>query len=261
MRARVALRERSPLEIFDLTVRFCAANAQNYAILLAIVGVPGFLVSWVAASVLGWPVGWAVAVAGAPFVGLPFLLLASKLLFEDDVRLWSVLQDVLRLLPRMILVSLIQLLMLAFGALLGGIAWLYTFPLVLFLPEVVALERVRTGVAWSRARRLALANFPAALITMLGLAFVAFAAVAMSDWAGCELLEQGLEIRPPPSLWTAGGNWLALAGWWLSVPLAATLRFFAYIDCRTRGEGWDIQTRFAALAARARRLAEDGGVA
>jgi hypothetical protein len=96
-------------------------------------------------------------------------------------------------------------------------------------------------------------------MTLLGV--VGFGAVAMSDWAGRELLDEGLQIHPPVSLWTAGGNWLALAGWWMAVPLVATLRFFAYIDCRTRGEGWDIQTRFAALAARARRLAEEGGVA
>ena len=31
----------------------------------------------------------------------------------------------------------------------------------------------------------------------------------------------------------------------------ATARFFLYLNVRTRAEGWDIQTRFAALAARA----------
>jgi len=33
----------------------------------------------------------------------------------------------------------------------------------------------------------------------------------------------------------------------LSVPLVATLRFLAYIDNRTRREGWDIQVRFLEL--------------
>jgi hypothetical protein len=261
MRARVALRERSALEIFDLTVRFCAAHARPYAALIAVAVVPWFVVSWSAAALGGWALGWAVAALGSPFAGLPFLLLASKLLFDGEVRVRDVLRESVRIVPRIVLVSLIQLVMLAFGVLLGGVAWLYTFPLVLFLPEVVTLERVRATVGWSRARRLALAHFAAALGTMLVLALVGFGTIAMSDWAGRELLEQGLQTRPPVSLWTAGGNWLALAGWWLAAPLIATLRFFAYIDCRTRGEGWDIQTRFAALAARARRLADDGGAA
>jgi hypothetical protein len=261
MRARVALRERSLLEVFDLTVRFCAANPRKYCLLLAVAAVPGFAVSWLAALIGGWALGWIVAVASAALAGVPFLLLASKLLFDDDVRVRSVLGESVRLLPRMVLVSSIQLMMLALGVALGGVAWIYTFPLVLFLPEVVALERVGAGIGWTRARRLALAHFGTAFGTMSVLAVVGFGAVAMSDWAGRELLEEGLQIRAPASLWAAGGNWLALAGWWVAVPLVATLRFFAYIDCRTRGEGWDIQTRFAALAARARHLAGDGGVA
>jgi hypothetical protein len=261
MRARVALRERSLLEIFDLTVRFCAANPRKYGILLVVAAAPGFGISWLTALVGGWVLGWIVAVASAALAGVPFLLLASKLLFDDDVRLGAVLGGSVRLMPRIVVVSLIQLMMLAVGVALGGVGWIYTFPLVLFLPEVVALERVGASTGWARARRLALAHFGTALGTMTLLAAIGFGAVAMSDWAGRELLDEGLQIRPPVSLWTAGGNWLALAGWWIAVPFVATFRFFAYIDCRTRGEGWDIQTRFAALAARAERLAEEGGAA
>ena len=38
----------------------------------------------------------------------------------------------------------------------------------------------------------------------------------------------------------------------MTVPFAATCRFLLYINARTRTEGWDVQTRFAAIAARAR---------
>ncbi|CAN5747553.1 hypothetical protein BH11MYX4_BH11MYX4_30880 [soil metagenome] len=34
------------------------------------------------------------------------------------------------------------------------------------------------------------------------------------------------------------------------IPYVATARFFIYLNVRTRVEGWDVQTRFAALAAR-----------
>jgi hypothetical protein len=37
----------------------------------------------------------------------------------------------------------------------------------------------------------------------------------------------------------------------LFIPYVATARFLAYLDLRTRSEGWDIQTRFAAIALRA----------
>ena len=39
----------------------------------------------------------------------------------------------------------------------------------------------------------------------------------------------------------------AIAGLFASLPLVATLRFLAYIDIRTRREGWDIQVRFLEL--------------
>jgi hypothetical protein len=78
------------------------------------------------------------------------------------------------------------------------------------------------------------------------------AATVLGDAGGREVLSQVLQIDPPRSLFDAGGSWMALAGFWLGLPLASTARFFAYLDVRTRTEGWDIQTRFAALAAGAR---------
>jgi hypothetical protein len=78
------------------------------------------------------------------------------------------------------------------------------------------------------------------------------AAVAMlADVAGRELLQEMLEVRSPASMFTDGGSALALLGWWASLPILATARFFVYLDIRTRTEGWDIQTRFAAIATRA----------
>ena len=68
--------------------------------------------------------------------------------------------------------------------------------------------------------------------------------------AGRELLGSLFEVRPPPSIFREGVSTLALLGFWMVLPLRATTRFFVYLDIRTRTEGWDIQTRFAALAAR-----------
>jgi hypothetical protein len=76
-------------------------------------------------------------------------------------------------------------------------------------------------------------------------------AALVADVAGREVLGEVLEIQSPPSVFKAGGSLLALLGAWASLPLLVTARFFVYLDIRTRTEGWDVQTRFAAIAARA----------
>ena len=51
-------------------------------------------------------------------------------------------------------------------------------------------------------------------------------------------------------LWAVGAVFVVLAlllGLHLSIPLVATTRFLAYIDNRTRRDGWDIQVRFLAI--------------
>jgi hypothetical protein len=97
---------------------------------------------------------------------------------------------------------------------------------------------------------VASAQFPDAVLTMLLLVVAPVGAAMLADVAGREILEGVLEFKPPPSMFRAGGSWLALAGWWAALPLLETARFFVYLDIRTRTEGWDIQTRFAAIAAR-----------
>jgi hypothetical protein len=63
------------------------------------------------------------------------------------------------------------------------------------------------------------------------------------------VLEELLQIHLRPSEEEIGGP-LFMFGMWLAVPLLTTARFFVYLNLRTRREGWDIQTRFAAIAAR-----------
>ena len=136
--------------------------------------------------------------------------------------------------------------------------------MLLFGVEVIVLERTRLSATLVRAHRIAGARFGAALSAMVLLLALRVAAAIVADVAGRELLGGVLEVAPPPSVLRVGGSWLALLGWWTVVPLIATARFFAYLDIRTRTEGWDIQIRFAAIAARANPLTpvapEDGAV-
>ena len=72
----------------------------------------------------------------------------------------------------------------------------------------------------------------------------------LGDVAGRSVVSDVLEFRAPPSMFEAGGGWLPMLGFWIVVPFVATARFLLYLDFRTRSEGWDVQTRFAAIAAR-----------
>jgi signal transduction histidine kinase len=251
MRARVALRERPLLDVFDLSVRFCAAQWRRYAVLSLIVVVPAFAVSWAMAWWGGWWAGWLTAAVLWAFADAPFVVLASKLVFADDARIGEALGIALRKLGSLIAVRIVQLLALSLSALMMGLPWIWLGSIMLFVVEVVVLEDAGVGTALGRAQRVCNANFGAAFSTM-GLMLVFPVGMAMlADVAGRDVLQSVLEIKPPKSMFDVGGSWLALAGLWATLPLLATTRFFAYLDTRTRTEGWDIQTKFAGIASRA----------
>ena len=100
--------------------------------------------------------------------------------------------------------------------------------------------------------RLTSAQSGQAVIAALSLLVLHAGATFLGDDVGRTVVSDVLQFREPESLWSAGGSSLALIGFWLFVPYVATARFFVYLDLRTRSEGWDIQTRFAAIALRAR---------
>jgi hypothetical protein len=170
--------------------------------------------------------------------------------FSDEVRVRDALALALRAVPRLVGMRIVQLLSLAASLLLSGLPWLWAGTIQLFALEVIVLEQGSVHASLVRAQRIANAHFGAVLLSMLLLLVAPWAAAALADVAGRELLEGVLEVKPPPSMFEEGGSWLALLGWWATLPLLATARFFVYLDVRTRSEGWDIQTRFAAIAAR-----------
>jgi hypothetical protein len=251
MRARVALRERPLLDTFDLAIRFCAAHAWAYTKLSLVVLVPAFVVSWGAARVGGWWLGWSVTVVVTAFAGSPFVALASRLVFADAVGTREALGIALRAVPRLIGVRILQAMALGASLVMLGLPWFWLGTILLFVVEVLVLEQGGVGSTLGRAQRVANAHFADAVLTMLLLGAAPVAAAMLADVAGREILQGLLEFKPPPSMFRAGGSWLALLGWWATVPLLQTARFFVYLDIRTRTEGWDVQTRFAAIAARA----------
>jgi hypothetical protein len=250
MRARVALRERPLLDVIDLAIRFCMAHAVAYARVSCAVVLPGLALSWAVARVGGWALAWTTVIVTTAFAGAPFVALASRLVFADKVRAIEALGLALRAVPRLLAARFIQLFTFVASLLLAGLPWLWAGTAMLFVPEVIVLENARIGASLARAQRVSNAHFGTALLTMVLLGLSPLAGAMLADLAGRELLQELLQIKAPPSMFTSGGSVLALLGWWLTVPLASTARFFVYLDIRTRSEGWDIQTRFAAIASR-----------
>ena len=123
MRARVALRERALLDVLDLAVRFCAAHARPYGKLALAVLAPAWVASWVIAQAGGWWLGWTAVLALSAFADAPFVALASRLVFEDDVRVADVLGASLRAAPRLAIARAAQAMALIASALVFGLPW------------------------------------------------------------------------------------------------------------------------------------------
>jgi hypothetical protein len=251
-RARVALRERPLMDVLDLTIRFCASHAAAYAKVSLVVVVPAFALSLVAAHAGGWALGWAVALGLSALADAPFVALASRLVFTDRVRARDVVRLSGRALPGIAGARLAQVTALVVSAPFLGLPWLWVGPHLFFVVEVLVLEQPAVRAAVVRAARIGAARFGEALSAMVLLLLVRLAFTAVADLAGRELLQGLLELKAPAPLSVTGGSWLALVGWWSAVPLVASARFLVYLDVRTRTEGWDIQTRFAAIAAAGR---------
>jgi MFS family permease len=250
LEARVVLRDRTLLDVVDLSLRFLVRNGWAYAkVALVALAAPLLLTGWVA-SEAGWGWAWVLAMALAPLAAAPFTSLASRLLFEEKVASREAVRAALGSGFRLIGVRIAELF-----ALLAGLS-MFVLPAAWFLGffaftnEVVVLERATVGASLGRLQRLLAGQSGEVIMAGLFLTLLHLAAVFLGDLVGRAVLEELLQISPPPSLLDAHGSALGLASFFAFVPFGATCRFLVYINVRTRTEGWDVQTRFAALAAR-----------
>jgi hypothetical protein len=250
-RARVVLRQRSMLDVLDLSLRFVVAHASSYAKITASLVVPAALVSFELASNLGWVWGWIGTVLLALLVQAPFTVLASRLVFDDEVSVRDVLLASLRALPRLFALRVVQLTVMIFGLVFFVVPGLWMGILLMFVAEAAILERATVRTAISRSLRIVGGQSGQAGSAALALLLLHTAAIFLGDDVGRFVVGGLFQFREPQAIWTVGGSPLALIGFWLFLPYSATARFFVYLDLRTRSEGWDIQTRFAAIALRA----------
>jgi hypothetical protein len=251
LEARVVLRDRAFLDVIDLAVRFCVRYWRSYAKLGAIVLPLAFLATWGVGALGGWEWGWTVAVLLSPFVAAPFTALASRLLFEPKAPLYDVLASTASALPRLIGMRLLEGLAFLVAGACFFVPSLWVLALCFYLNEVAVLERATVPTGLARAQRLLSGQSGDVILGLLFLSALHLTAALLGDVVGRSVLEDLLEIPAPPSIFQAGGSVISLLAFWAFVPFEATCRFLLYINARTRTEGWDVQTRFAAIAARA----------
>jgi hypothetical protein len=251
LEARVVLRDRSLLDVVDLALRFVTKHGKAYAKLGAILLPMAFLVTYGFARAAGWGWGWTAALGLAPFIAAPFTALASRLLFERGVQVKDALGAAGAALPSLLVVRGLELLAVSLGALFVLLPAVWFLSVFLFTNEVLVLERSPIGASLSRLSRLLSGQSGDAIMAVLFLSALHIVAVFLGDAVGRSILEDLLEITPPPSIIDAKGSGMGLAAFWAFLPFVATCRFLLYVNVRTRTEGWDVQTRFAAIVARA----------
>jgi len=253
IRARVALRHRPFSDVLDLALRFIVVHWKVYAKVSLVTVLPGIVGTWLIVGPAGggWVWGWILAITWSLFLQVPFTILASRLVFEDRVRARDVVSAALHETPRVLALRILTLGAAALGFMMLFVPAAWVAIIFCFSTEVLILERSTVGGTLGRSQRVAQSDFGESLL-MVVIGLVATAgAVFLADFAGRSIIEELLQFRGPASMFVEGGSILALIGLFGVIPYVATARFFTYLNIRTRAEGWDIQTRFAALAARA----------
>jgi hypothetical protein len=245
----VVLRPRSARESFDLAFLFLIrVGGAPYLWLCALVLLPALGLCAGLGLWLGWSESsvWLLAVSLGVWLQGVFTLAAGQLMFAAPLRPREVLRSFFR---RLLAYSAGLLVSRALVLLLGSTVVLapWMWSRVLFVPEMLLLEGLSVRGAMQRSSRLGKARGGLALALWMagGISYFVFAGAEL----GRSVVHFVLQIPAPlPSddmtLYTVYG----LCGWFWSLPLLATLRFFRYVDGRTRGDGWDAQVKLQRMA-------------
>lgn len=251
--ANVEIRQRSQLEVTDLSFRYVfALGGRLFVRLWLVYCLPWVMLLWAAQRWLEWSwlTVWTLAlIAGSGLQGL-FTVAAGRLMFETRVtfgavsrqyfsRIWSYLGALIA--TRMMLVLSTFLV----------IALPFVWVRFAHVHEAVLLEGAGGGAAITRSGRFT-EHYAGSTFSMLMLLCCVTAGIlTASQIVGSTLVTDVFQLGSLGGDIEDGGTLYLLIGYFLSILFCATLRFLAYIDARTRRDGWDVQVRFMALRARA----------
>ncbi len=249
IRSTVALRDRDLLDVFDLAVRFAARHGRKLAIVCAVSFLPGFAICVLAREALEPIALWPLALLFVVLGEVPLVALASRLVFDESATAKDGLAIGLNALPRILGVRILQTLAIGVSS-IAILAPLWVHGILLFAPEVALLERASPMQACMRSQRLASRSTGESVLGAALLMAAQVLAAPIGDYVGRATIGQLFDATPPPPIWDDPSSVVALFGFFAAAPLLALLRFFLYLNVRTRVEGWDVQTRFVAIAQR-----------
>ncbi|MFT5431874.1 MAG: hypothetical protein ACI9OJ_002572 [Myxococcota bacterium] len=248
--ARVVLRPRTTSDIMDLGLAWQRQIGGRLFIRLSLILLLPSLVMCVIAKQafsLGWDDVWVLAVVSTSALEGVFTIACGQLMFAESVKPLAVWQQFRpRLVPyigMLIVISVLQGLLM-----LTVIGWILAWPSFLFCREAVLLENVGATDAVRRSHRFVKRDRSRAFGLSLLFLLVTCGLVLVSELLIGATFEFVLQIGRPFGQIEDGGSFAALVGLHLAVPIIAAARFLAYIDLRTRQDGWDIQVKFLAIA-------------
>jgi hypothetical protein len=253
--ASIVVRRRSLLEVVDLAFRFVSGvNVGLFARLAMVTLVPCWVLCALARFFLewGWPAIWLLALSLLTLVQGVFTIAVGRLMFSESVTARAVLKQFLLRLPTYLGALIATRMMMVLGStvlVLGPVAWISAA----FVHEAVLLEGASSWIeAVRRSTSFSRHHGRSTFELLCVLSMTMLLAIATGEVLGHGIVEFVLQLGQPfGSLWPNGGSLYAVFGLLASVPLCATTRFLAYIDARTRRDGWDIQVRFMAIQAEA----------
>jgi len=263
----VAIRERSLLEIFDLSLRVLRSAGPGLIAALAVGIVPFCLLNaWLLAGLVPAyieepPLGYLLLLAllvvwEIPLATAPATLYLGRVMFHarPTVRqLWS---EFFRSLPQLLLYQVVLR-----GLLVPlGVTWFVLFGVWPYLNEVILLERNplqarRRGQVstWQRCLRLHQGYTGDLFARWLGC--MTFGSILLlAVWVALDAMSAMLfyEMEYSPHDFTV----LLPLAVWLVIGFLTVVRFLCYVDLRIRREGWEVELLLRAEGARlARRLA------
>jgi hypothetical protein len=248
-RARIVLRPRGRLECLDLAFRYVSDARGVFGRISAALLIPAFAVTAATRGIFGrpWWEVWLVAVGLGSLLAGAFTVASGKLLFEEAPATGPLLSSFARRFGSYLWAWLLSRLLIGLGYLVviaGPAAWVRWA----FVAEAVLLEDASGTKALRRSERISSASWNRVLGMLTATLIMSLAMVFFAEQMGFSILEDVLSIPiTADRLMDDGGSYLAIAGYFASVPWSAAGRFLVYVDDRTRQDGWDVQVRLMAL--------------
>lgn len=250
--ARIVLRPRKGAEIFDLALRYCfAADPRLYLWLTLLLVLPALAICVTLHYALGLAWGWVWVIAYLLSQGLqgPFSVAAGRLMFEPELSVRDVMRHFKDRFWSFVGATTLRVALVAVSSVFVITGFLVAHRL-LYVNEAVLLERAKAGEALKRSSRFVQGYGSHGVGMVFGLTAAVLLSVITFESLGQGLMSFVLQIGEPfGTLLDGGGSPFALLGLLLAVPYLSTARFLAYVDQRTRQDGWDVQVKFMALQA------------